>query len=280
MKELRERTVLITGASYGIGPLIARAFASKGANIALAARTTEKLKSVAAEIASSNVKVLDIPADLTSLTDCQTLVAQTEAELGPVDVLVNNASVHYIGSFDALSCEQIQQIVHTNLLSAVFLTRMVLPGMIQRESGHIVYNVSLAGKVGMPYLAAYSASKHGLIGFNNALQAELRGTGVRSTAMCFGFISKTGMWARFNRPVHPAFGTSSPERVAKSVVHAVERRWIEPVINPIPVKPILGLWALAPRIASWLFKTLRVEKFMADNAKAVQTDPKILKPET
>lgn len=276
MKELSERTVLITGASYGIGPLIARAFASKGANIALAARTAEKLKSVAAEIALMNVKVLDIPVDLTSESDCQTLMAQTEAELGPVDVLVNNASVHYIGTFDSLSCDQIQQIVQTNLMSAMFLTRLVLPGMLQRQEGHVVHNVSLAGKVGMPYLAAYSASKHGLVGFNNALQAELRGTGVRSTAMCFGFISKTGMWARFNRPVHPAFGTSSPERVARSVVHAVERHWIEPVINPIPVKPILGLWAVAPRVASWLFKSLRIEKFMADNAKAVQADPGIL----
>lgn len=276
MKELKERTVLITGASYGVGPLIARAFASKGANVALAARTAEKLKSVATEIAAMNVNVLDVPTDLTRFADCQALVAQTEAELGPVDVLVNNASVHYIGPLVGLSCEQIQQIVETNLMSAMFLTRMVLPGMLQRKKGHVVHNVSLAGKVGMPYLAAYSASKHGLIGFNNALQAELRGTGVHSTAMCFGFISKTGMWARFNRPIHPAFGTSTPERVAKSVVRAIERHWVEPVINPIPVKPILGLWAVAPRIASWLFKSLRVEKFMADNAKAVQADPGIL----
>lgn len=276
MKDLRERTVLITGASYGIGPLIARAFAGKGANIILAARTPEKLKSVAIEIASMNVRVLDIPTDLTRLADCRMVVAQAEAELGPVDVLVNNASVHYIGSFDGLSFEQIQQIVHTNLMAAMFLTRLVMPGMLQRKKGHIVHNVSLAGKVGMPYLAAYSASKHGLIGFNNALQAELRGTGVHSTAMCFGFISKTGMWARFNRPVHPAFGTSTPEQVAKSVVRAVERQWVEPVINPIPVKPILGLWAVAPRIASWLFKTLRVEKFMEGNAEAVQADRSIL----
>lgn len=279
MKNLKGCTVVITGASYGIGPYIARAFVQKGANIALAARTASQLDLVSNDLSSVNVKVVPVPVDLTKSTDCETLITRTEAELGPVDILVNNASVHYTGALDTLSFEEINQIIQTNLTAAITLSRMVLPGMMERKRGHLVHNASLAGKVGMPYLAAYSATKHGLIGFNNALQAELRGTGVHSTSMCYGFISTTGMWARFQRRVHPAFGVSSPERVAQLTVRAVERNWVEKVVNPIPVKPILGLWAVAPGFATWLFKTLYVEKFMEGNAEAVQADRSILNAE-
>lgn len=279
MKELNGRNAIITGASSGIGPVIARTFASKGINVALAGRTTARLEAVVRDLSSTNVRAISVPTDLIKMEDCKALVATAEAELGPVDILVNNAGVHYTGPFNALSLAEINEIIQTNLTAAITLTHMVLPGMLERGRGHLVHNASLAGKVGMPYLAAYGATKHGLIGFNNALQAELRGTGVHSTAMCFGFIAKTGMWARFKRRVHPAFGVSSPERVAQLTVRAIERNWVEKVVNPIPVKPILGMWAVAPGFASWLFKTLRVEKFMEGNAEAVQANQSILNTE-
>lgn len=276
MRDLKGRTVVVTGASSGIGPYLARAFADKGANVALVGRSSGRLNEVTAQLNHLGTRAISVAVDLTDPSARAALIEQTEKELGPVDILVNNAGVHYTGPFALLDLEEIDQIVQTNLVAAIHLTRSVLPGMLKRKRGHIIHNAGLAGKVGMPYLAAYSATKYGLVGFNHALQAELRNTGVYSTAMCFGFISRTGMWARFKRRVHPAFGLSSPERVAHLTVRAVQHRWVERVINPIPVRPVVGLWAIAPGLASWMFRTLRVEQFMHDNARSVQADRSIL----
>jgi short-subunit dehydrogenase len=130
----------------------------------------------------------------------------------------------------------------------------------------------------MPYMAVYSASKYGIVGFNHALQAELRGTGVRSTAMCWGFISQEGMWARVKMPVHFAFGTTPPDRLAVLLIRAIKNDWVERVVNPIPVHPVLTLWALRPRFASRIFNLLRVEGFMRKVAKAVVEDSSVLLP--
>jgi short-subunit dehydrogenase len=127
-------------------------------------------------------------------------------------------------------------------------------------------------------MAAYSASKYGIVGFNHALQAELRGTGVRSTTMCWGFISKEGMWARVKLPVHFAFGTTPPDRLATLLIRAIKQDWVERVVNPIPVQPVLALWTLRPRFASRIFNLLRVEGFMRKVAKAVVADSSVLRP--
>ena len=158
------------------------------------------------------------------------------------------------------------------------LTRELLPKMLERGSGNIVHSASVAGKVGMPYMSVYSATKYGIVGFNNALQAELRGTGVHSTALCWGFISQEGMWARFERKVHPAFGTTPPKKLAQTMIKAIKGNWVERVVNPIPVHPVLVMWTLAPRFASKLFNLLRVEKFMKDNVEVLKQDSSILRP--
>jgi short-subunit dehydrogenase len=247
-------------------------------NIALTARSVDKLNEVAASLSEFGTKVIIIPADVTQNGDRQMLLERVEAELGPLDLLVNNASVHLAGQLIERSDDDINQIIQTNLLASILLTRAVLPKMLQRGSGHIVHSASLAGKVGMPYMAAYSASKYGIVGFNHALQAELRGTGVRSTAMCWGFISQDGMWARVRMPVHVAFGTTPPHRLATLLIRAIKHDWVERVVNPIPVQPVLALWALRPRFASRMFNLLRVEGFMRKVAKTVVEDSSVLRP--
>jgi short-subunit dehydrogenase len=278
MKDLRGRNAILTGASYGIGPHLARALAQEGVNLALTARSTDKLNEVAASLSGSGVKVITLAADVTQADDRQMLLEVVEAELGPLDLLINNASIHLAGQLIERTDDDINQIIQTNLLASILLTRAVLPKMLQRRSGHIVHSASLAGKVGMPYMAAYSASKYGIVGFNHALQAELRGTGVRSTTMCWGFISKEGMWARVKLPVHFAFGTTPPDRLATLLIRAIKNDWVERVVNPIPVQPVLALWALRPRFASRIFNLLRVEGFMRKVAKAVVADSSVLRP--
>jgi short-subunit dehydrogenase len=276
MKDLKGRNAIITGASYGIGPYFARALAEEGVNIALAARSTDKLKQVVNNVSMPGVKIIAVTADVTKQFGREALITQAESELGPIDILINNAGVHYIGRLHHRTQEQLDQIIQTNLTASIMLTRAVLSGMLERRSGHIIHSASLAGKVGMPYVAVYSATKYGLVGFNNALQAELRGTGVHSTAMCWGFISREGMWARFKRPVHIAFGTTPPERVATLLVRAIKQNRIEQVINPIPVQPVLALWALAPRLAAQLFNVLRVNHFLRNVAVIAEVDNSVL----
>ncbi len=276
MKNLNGRNVILTGASYGIGPHIAKALASEGVNIALVARSSDKLIGVANAISAPGRKVITIPVDITTQEGRETLINRTEAELGPIDILINNAGVHFAGHLHERTQDQLNQIIQTNLTASIMLTRAVLPKMLERGSGHIVQSASLAGKVGMPYMAVYSATKYGLVGFNHALQAELRGTGVRSTAMCWGFISHDGMWDRYKRPVHIAFGTTSAEQVAQKLVRAIKRDYIEQVVNPIPVHPVLALWALAPRLAASLFNLIRVNQFMKSVAIISETDSSVL----
>lgn len=278
MKDLRGRNAILTGASYGIGPHLAKALAQEGVNLALVARSSDRLSSVAESLSGLGIKVITVVADVTQDDDRQMLLERVETELGSLDLLVNNASVHLAGQLIERTDDDINQIIQTNLLASMLLTRAVLPKMLQRRSGHIVHSASLAGKVGMPYMAVYSASKYGIVGFNHALQAELRGTGVRSTAMCWGFISQEGMWARVKMPVHFAFGTTPPDRLAVLLIRAIKNDWVERVVNPIPVHPVLTLWALRPRFASRIFNLLRVEGFMRKVAKAVVEDSSVLRP--
>ena len=278
MKNLRGRNAIVTGSSYGIGPHLAKALAQEGVNMALTARSGDKLNEVVHSLSGLGVKVIAIPADITQEADRQNLLTRVEAELGSVDLLINNASIHLVGRLSERTPEEVNRIIQTNLIASILLTCAVLPKMLERGTGNIVHSASVAGKVGMPYMAVYSATKYGIVGFNHALQAELRGTGVRSTAMCWGFISETGMWARFQRPVHIAFGTTPPARLAKVMIRAIQHDWVERVVNPIPVQPVLALWTLAPRLASKLFSLLRVERFMRNVAQVAKEDASVFFP--
>jgi hypothetical protein len=100
------------------------------------------------------------------------------------------------------------------------------------------------------------------VGFNQALQAELRGTGVYASAVCSGFVANEGMWARLDRKVHVLFGLSQPEQVARAVVRAIRGQKVELLVNPLPARPVIATWALAPRVGRWLFRTLGIDAFM------------------
>lgn len=269
---MKGKTAILTGAAYGVGPYIARALAREGVSVALAARSADRLERVAQELSKLPAKVVVIPTDLRNAQAREALVARAEVELGAVDILVNNASVHYAGRLHVRTPGQIDAVIETNLAAPIALTRRVLPTMLQRGTGHVVQIASLAGKVGMPYLSVYSATKYGLVGFTHALQAELRGTGVHASVVCPGFVKDEGMWARVGRPVHIAFGLSKPEAVARAVITVLKRERVETLVNPLPVRPAVAMWALAPGIASIVFRALRIDQFMRGAALQVESD--------
>lgn len=277
MKILQGKAAIVTGASYGIGPKVAQALAERGANVALAARSGERLRAVAGQLEEEGHCVTVVKADVSDPVDREALVVRAESELGPISVLVNCAGSFNGGRLHVRSEEALLADLQTNLTAAIMLTRRILPGMLRRGEGHMVHIASLAGKIGLPYAAVYAASKYGIVGFNHCLQGELRDTGVHSSVVAQGFIKETGMWARLQRKIHPAFGLSSPEDVARAVIRAILRNKVEVIVNPLPVRPMVFLWALAPGMAGWLFRLLRVNEFAEGIGLQMEADAAMAK---
>jgi short-subunit dehydrogenase len=172
------KVAVVTGASSGIGEAAARAFALEGASVALVARTEAALARLADELNSSGCKAVAIPADVGEPGAAERVFERVIAELGGIDVVVNNAGVNYRGAVEERSAEELVRIVQVNLLAPILFTRAAIPHLRRRGGGAIVNVASLAGRVPLPHEATYSATKFGLRGFSFSVAEELRGTGI------------------------------------------------------------------------------------------------------
>ena len=187
------------------------------------------------------------------------LLERTQAELGPIDILVNNAGIETASHFESADEADIVRTIDVNLVSAMLLTRSVLPGMLERRRGHIVNIASGAGKVGVPYAVSYATSKHGLVGFTNSLRCEYHKGPIGFSVVCPGFVSDTGMYARWeDRGVRaPKFvGRSSPTKVAEVVVSCIRKNRAEVLVNTPPVRPLVVLANTAPGLMPGVMKLL------------------------
>jgi 3-oxoacyl-[acyl-carrier protein] reductase len=183
MESLKGKTALVTGAGKGIGKAIALELAKEGVNIGLLARTTADLEQVAAELAAFGVKTSIVTADVTDINAVDTAVAQVKAELSFIDILINNAGIGAFGSFLELEPETFERIIKVNLFGVYYVTRAVLPAMIEQKTGDIVNISSTAGQRGAAVTSAYSASKFGLIGLSESLMQEVRKHNIRVTSL-------------------------------------------------------------------------------------------------
>ncbi len=182
-----KETVLITGASSGIGLELARCFAASGADVILVARTTAALEKLAAELrAQHQIAAHVVTADLSQADAAQKIFAELQGRGIIVDVLVNNAGFGLHGGFTELPLRRQMEIIQVNVAALVELTGLFLPGMIQRKRGGILNVGSVAGFLPGPNMAVYYASKAFVLSFSEALHEELRGTGVRVTDLCPG----------------------------------------------------------------------------------------------
>ncbi len=183
MNSLNGKTVLITGAGRGIGRATAIALAKEGVNLGLIGLNMSNLEKVAAELAQYDVKVSAATADVTDLESVTHAVEHIKSDLGPIDILINNAGIAKFGGFLELTPEEWEKIIQVNLMGVYNVTRVVLPGMIERKSGDIINISSSAGQKGAPVTSAYSASKFAVLGLTESLMLEVRKHNIRVTAL-------------------------------------------------------------------------------------------------
>ena len=270
MEGLRERNALVTGAGGGLGGYIARALAAEGVNLALTDLPEAPVDALVAELRDLGVQVEHDPADLSDADERPRLAAWAEERLGPLDVLVNNAGVEFGGPFGGTTQAELEAIVTVNLLAVMDLTRLILPGMLERSRGHVVNIASLAGKVPSPYLASYSATKHGVVGFTHAMRAEHGPKPVGFSAICPVFISRVGMYGRIEDRIEGSnpIGTQPPERVGEAVVHAVRRNPAEVIVGGPAVHGLVWFSGLFPGASARLARNRRALDFAERFARA------------
>jgi uncharacterized protein len=238
---LAGRTVLLTGATGGLGQAIARRLHGAGAQLVLTGRRTDVLEPLAAETGARSVAV--------DLTDAAA-VERLATDHGDVDVLVANAGLPASGHVFSFSVEEIDRALAVNLRAPMILARLLGERMADRGAGHIVLMSSLSGKAATPRSSIYGATKFGLRGFAMALRQDLRPAGVGVSAIFPGFVRGAGMFAESGAKLPPGVGTSTPAQVAEAVVRAIERNRGEVDVAPLPMRVGAVLAGLVPEIAA------------------------------
>ena len=259
MRITEDTVALVTGASRGIGVHIVRALAARRCKLVLAARSREGLETVAREAEAAGCEVEVVPTDLGSRQGLEDLVAAAEERFGRIDLLVNNAGVEKVAYFQTMPLDDLEWTTTINVTAPMALARLVLPGMLQRGQGHIVNVGSLAGLGPVAFGEAYGASKHAIVGLTAAMRASLQtqGAPVSASVVCPGFVSDVGMFAdkqAAHSDVKPVkfLGTSSPQKVAAGVLRAAEKDLPNVIVNPGPVRILLAVALVFPRLGEWL----------------------------
>ena len=237
--QLHGATVLLTGASGGIGRATARALDLRGARVLLSARREDVLEEIRAELGG---RPIVLPMDLSDPVGAATLAERA----GDVDVLVANAALPASGRAERFSPEEIDAALDVNLRAPIQLTRALLPGMLERGSGHLLYVSSLSGKVASPRGALYSATKYGLRGYAAGLRQDVEPRGVGVTVVYPGFISEAGMFADSGAKLPPWVGTRTPQQVAEAVASAIENGRAEVDVAPLSLRAGSLLASIAP----------------------------------
>lgn len=250
----KNKVIVITGASSGIGEAAAIEFAKKEANIVLVSRRKEKLQQVEKKISQYKISTLVCECDVSQKDQVKEMGTQVLDKFGHVDVLVNNAGFAIYGTVSDLSIEEIESQLKTNFFGMVYCIKNFLPNMIEQNRGHIVNVASVAASFGLPGIASYCASKFAMLGFSEGLQHELDGTNVRVTVV-------SPIMVRTNFFDHPSFSSSikysptslSAQTVAKAILKAANSPRLEIIVPqvvrgavwlkhtfPFLINPIIG----------------------------------------
>jgi short-subunit dehydrogenase len=249
--QIEGASVLLTGATGGLGQAIARALGRRGASLILTGRRTDVLEPLTSELAARSVAV-----DLSAPGEIDRLVS----DAGEIDILVANAALPAAGTLESFSVDEIDRALDVNLRAPIVLAHALAPDMVARGKGHFVFMSSLAGKAATPGSSLYNATKYGLRGFSTALRADLRSSGVGVSAVFPGFIRDAGMFAESGAELPPGIGTRSPEDVAQAVVEAIEHNRGEIDVAPVTMRASAAMAGLAPELTARLARMLGAER--------------------
>ncbi len=255
-------TVLLTGATGGIGHALARELHGRGARLILTGRRAEVLEELAGELGAQV-----LAADLADRAEVDRLLG----EAGEVDILVANAGLPGSGLLESYSLEELDRVLDVNLRAPIVMARALAPAMAARGAGHLVFVSSLAGKAASARSAMYNATKFGLRGFALALRADLRSQHVGVSLVCPGFIRDAGMFADSGASLPPGVGTRSPHDVARAVAEAIERNRGEVDVAPLPLRAGTVFASVAPGLAANVTRMTGADK-LADSVAASQRD--------
>ena len=222
-----KRVALVTGGGRGIGREIALALAREGCAVAVAARNRAQIEETAATVRLLGVDAMPVSLDVADADSVERAVADVVAKLGPVDVLVNNAGIAESAPLLKTDPELWERHMKVNVTGPYLMARAVLGGMLERRWGRIINIASLAGLYGAPYVTAYTASKHALVGFTRALAMEVSGKGVTVNAICPGYAATDIVW-NAARNIEKKTGTSFDEAVEAMAKINPGGRLIEP----------------------------------------------------
>ncbi len=272
------RTALVTGASRGIGPLIAREIAREGGHVVLTGRSAADLKAVASELAAAGADVSVMPADLAQPGAPAALVEAVEREYGGIDLLVNNAGGDPLREFLAMTIEENLRTLQLNLIAPVALSHAALDGMLHRGRGHIVNISAMAGRVSFPYTEVYAAAKDGIIGFTRVLRSDYHARGVSASVLILGAIRDAGQGQRMldESGMKASFFMAPAQDVARAVIKVVRKDRTELVVMPGPGRLMRAIMDYFPGLGPALNRaagaTTTMQKVIEQReAKAAET---------
>jgi short-subunit dehydrogenase len=255
--DLQGRTVLITGGSRGLGLVMARECVQQGARVAICARDEEELERARQDLTERGGQVLAVPCDLTHPSEVGRMVRTAQDRFGAVDVLINNAGVIIVAPVEEITLADYEEAMNTNYWSAVYTTMAVLPQMRMRGEGRIVNIASIGGKISVPHLLPYSASKFAMYGWSSGLRAELAKDGIVVTTVCPGLM-RTGSprnatfkgqhraeYAWFSIGDSLPLTSMSAERAARQILTACKRGEAEVVLS-LQAKLAAGIQSIFP----------------------------------
>ena len=273
----KDKTVIITGGSEGVGAASARLFAEAGANLMLVARNRKNLEAIAAELRDKS-RVEIFPMDVSDADGCVDLIKKTQFEFGRIDILVNNAGFHARGYVESVSAEDLGRTIDVNLRAPIMLTRLALPHIRDAGGGAIINVASLAGRTPVPGSAAYSASKFGLRAFTFSLAEEIRDSGIKLAVVSPGPISTQFILADIDTTSDLTFSQpmSSAEDVAQAILDLCGNSQRE-----LAMPAISGVLTTVSYLFPWLGRALRpalerrgsrVKKELKAKAKAAASE--------
>ncbi len=264
MSYFKDKTVLVTGGSSGLGRIIAGAFADAGAKLVVAALEPGAAETTAEELAAGGCDALGVQADITRQEDVDRLFGQTIDRFGALDVLVNNAGRSMRGKLIDTTPEQFQQLIELNFIAMVRCTRAAIPHLLPRR-GHVVNIGSLAAKSASRWVGAYPASKHAVAAYSQQLRLELGPEGLHVLLVCPGPISRdderlyplAGMEDIPERARRPGAGVKvkaiPPRKLAAAILRACERRRAE-LIMPAKARLLFAISQLCPTLGDWIIR--------------------------